>query len=114
MKYFKRKEFQCQCGCGFNTIDYELAEVLDSIRLHYNSPIKITSGCRCRKHNKHENGSKTSKHLIGQAVDFKVKGVNSNDVYSYLCETYPNKYGIGKYNGRTHIDIRSQKARWIA
>lgn len=29
MKYFKRNEFECKCGCSFDTVDFELAEVMD-------------------------------------------------------------------------------------
>ena len=112
MKFFKRREFECKCGCGFNTVDFELSEVMDDIREHFKEEVTITSGCRCRKHNKAEGGEDGSTHLIGQACDFKVKNAHEDVVADYLEKKYPNKYGIGRYNGRTHIDVRLSKARW--
>ena len=115
MDYFSRDEVQCQCGCGYNTVDYELAQELDSIREYFGSPITINSGCRCREYNAKEGGSTNSQHLYGKAVDMVVKGVNANEVYKYLDQVYKGKYGIGKYNGRTHFDVRSgSAARWDA
>ena len=115
MKHFRRDEFECKCEwrCGFDTVDFELAEVMDSIREHFDKPISITSGFRCVKSNKNTDGaSLTSKHMLGMACDFKVEGVHADIVADYLEKEYPNKYGIGRYNGRTHIDVRKNKARW--
>ena len=112
MKYFNRNEFACRCNCGFATVDYELAIVLDELREHFNSPASINSGCRCETHNKKIGGSANSKHINGTAADVSIKDVLSDDVYDYLDSKYPNTYGIGRYNSWTHIDIRSQKARW--
>ena len=112
MKYFKRKEFVCKCGCGFDTVDYMLAIVLDDLRANFGVPITITSGCRCKKHNKNEGGSKNSQHISGKASDLKVKGVKPRKVFDYLDKKYPNKFGLGLYNNRIHIDVRNKKARW--
>lgn len=112
MKYFKRQEFACKCGCGFDTVDYELAIVLDSLRNNFNTPVIINSGCRCKEHNKEIGGSPKSQHLVGKAADIVVKGIHENMVYAYLDEKYPNKYGLGLYEGRVHIDVRPNKTRW--
>jgi len=107
MKYFKRLEFACKCNCGFDTVDYELAEVLDDVREHFGKPVTITSGCRCDAHNAKVGGAKNSVHKTGQAADFRVKDVHADDVAMYLHNKYPNKYGIGRYVGRTHVDTKS-------
>lgn len=112
MKYFKRKEFACKCGCGFDTVDYELAEVLDDLREHFGKPAIINSGCRCVKHNESVGGAKSSKHLFGIAVDVRIRDVAEEDVYEYLNVKYNTKYGLGLYNGRVHIDVRKNRARW--
>ena len=112
MKYFSRIEFECQCGCGFDVVDYELGEVLDELREHYKVPVTINSGCRCKAHNKAIGGAYNSTHTLGKAADVVVKDVPSDDVYEYLNSTYNHKYGVGKYVGRTHIDVRPTKARW--
>ena len=110
---FSREEFICKCGnCGFATVDVELIDVLEDVRYHFDEPITINSGCRCKAHNEAEGGSSRSKHLEGIACDFKVRNFHADGVAAYLEDKYPDKYGIGRYNGRTHIDVRSIKARW--
>ena len=109
---FSRSEFACKCGCGYDTVDVELIMVVQDLREYYGRPVTINSGCRCEKHNKAEGGEPDSTHLIAKAGDIKVKGISSNKIYAYLDMKYPDKYGIGKYKGRTHIDVRPDRARW--
>ena len=111
-RFFKRSEFACHCGCGFNVVDAELLKVLTDTRKYFNSPITITSGCRCRIHNVNIRGSDNSFHTRGIAADIKVKRVVADEVYRYLDRTYPDSYGLGKYLSWTHIDVRPTKARW--
>lgn len=111
-KYFKRKEFECSCGCGFDVVDTELLKVLEKVRIHFAKPITITSGNRCVAHNRKIGGASKSKHIFGTACDFKVKNVHADIVADYLEEEYPDTFGIGRYKGRTHLDIRKSKARW--
>jgi uncharacterized protein YcbK (DUF882 family) len=113
MEYFQRSEFACKCGCGFATVDYELAEVVDELRGYFGKPVLITSGCRCEVHNSKVGGSKNSKHKLGIACDLKVLGVDAEVVYQYLNTKYLGKYGIGLYDSWVHIDVRLNKARWI-
>ena len=121
MKYFKKSEFTChgkncsadgKSGCGVSIVDVELGDVLDDLRGHYNTPITITSGYRCEKHNTAVGGAKNSQHMQGIAADIKVSGKEPSEVYKLLNEKYPNKYGIGLYKGWVHLDIRTTKARW--
>ena len=109
---FSRSEFDCQCGCGFSTVDVELIKVLEVVRKKFGRSIKINSGCRCEEHNKKEGGSYGSKHKQGIAADIVVSGVSPDKVYAFLDLFMPNSYGIGKYNSFTHIDVRKTKARW--
>ena len=120
-KYFNRSEFACKCGCGFETVDHELLELVSVVRVRFNLPLTINSSCRCLEHNeavqKEANKnyvpySSKSKHMQGIAADIVVKGVNPKDVYKFICEAYPDQYGVGKYNSFTHIDVRRNKARW--
>ena len=110
---FLRSEFACRCGCGFNTVDITLIEVLEGIRSHFNAPVTITSGNRCPEYNATIPGaSSKSQHAKGMAADFKVKGIHADEVADYLEEKYPNWFGIERYVGRTHIDVRSRPYRW--
>lgn len=110
--YFKRFEFACPCGCAGDTVDAELLQIVTKVREHFDQAVTINSGFRCAEHNARVGGSKNSLHLIGKAADIRVKGVNQDLVANYLEGEFPDKYGIGRYNGRTHIDVRQRKARW--
>lgn len=111
---FLRSEFACKCGCGFDAVDITLNEVLEDVRKHFGgNSIKITSGNRCPKYNATIPGaSSKSQHTKGMAADFRVKNVHEDRVADYLEEKYPDWFGIGRYEGRTHIDVRSTPARW--
>ena len=111
-KYFKRKEFACRCGCGFETVDIELLEVLEDVREHFGKPVVINCACRCEQHNAEEGGAKGSKHKLGIAADIRVKDVEPDRVFSYLDSKYSTTYGVGRYHTFTHIDVRSTLARW--
>lgn len=115
-KHFDRSEFACRCGCGFDTVDVDLARVLEDLREKADSPIRITSGCRCKIHNKAIGGSDFSMHMWGKAADIVVDNMTPSAVYDYLDEKYPDKYGIGLYQrgvgGWVHIDVRPSKSRW--
>ena len=107
---FKRSEFACKCGCGFDTVDAGLLQALNKIRDHFEVPITITSGCRCIHHNNTVGGATTSQHLIGRAGDFTVQGVLPDEVYAYVNEWHTG--GLGYYQDFTHIDSRNIKTRW--
>jgi uncharacterized protein YcbK (DUF882 family) len=111
---FFRSEFACKCGCGFDTVDAELIIVLQDIRDHFNQPVDINCGCRCRVHNNRTPGAgKNSQHLYGRAADIRVSNVQPATVQEYLRGKYPGKYGIGHYYDFTHIDTRTgSAARW--
>ena len=109
---FKREEFTCKCGCGFDTVDIQLIKLLDQIRFYFAEPVIITSGCRCFKRNVSEGGSDKSQHLIGKAADFVVVGVKPYLVATYVERMHPDTYGVGRYESFTHVDVREQKTRW--
>lgn len=110
--HFKRSEFACKCGCGFDVVDHELLNVLELIRRRFDSPVIITSGCRCESHNKESGGKLDSQHLIGKAADIVVKNISPVKIVKFLESEFPARYGIGLYNGWVHIDVRANKARW--
>ena len=88
-KNFKVSEFLCP-----NTNELILSELVVSIaqnvRDKYKKSITITSGYRTQKFNDSLVGSvKTSPHIKGKAIDFKVSGINKNTVLAYV-KTIPN------------------------
>jgi len=111
-EHFSRHEFACHCGCGFDVADVELVTVLEDVRTRFGAKVRINSGARCPKHNMDVGGSPKSQHKLGKAGDIEVEGVPARSVADYLEHKYPNTYGIGRYNGRTHLDVRLHRARW--
>ena len=67
-KYFKVSEFKCNC-CGSLVIDEKFLLKLDSARSLAGIPFVITSGYRCRSHNKNVGGNPNSSHRLGSAAD---------------------------------------------
>ena len=108
---FQRSEFACSCGCGFDAVDIELLEAMQSIRDYFKSPMNVHCVCRCLDKNRSVGSKDTSKHLRGLAVDFSFKDIPHKTVYDTICEMYPDTYGIILYDWGVHLDIRTQKYR---
>lgn len=108
-KNFSRHEFACKCGCGFNTVDYQLAIALQDVRDYFKKRTTIISGCRCKMHNISIGGELFSLHMWGQAADIVVINTHPQEVFAYLDKKYDGKYGVGGYNHHTHVDVRSGK-----
>jgi len=72
--------------------------------------IEVVSGFRHPSVNK----SKKSRHTMGKAVDFRVRGVDVTALRDYLIDKYQD-VGIGYYPDRfVHLDVaRKHKAIWI-
>jgi uncharacterized protein YcbK (DUF882 family) len=110
--YVTRKEMACKCGCGQDTFDVELSEVLEDLRKHFKARLFINSGNRCIKHNAKVGGADDSYHLRSKSADVSNEKVPPSEVYAYLVEKYPYRYGIGSYDSFTHIDVRTAMKRW--
>lgn len=111
-KHFNRSEFACKCGCGKDTVDYNLVFILEEIREAFNIPVKINSANRCESHNKAIGGAERSRHLISQAADIVIDGIPQEFVFNFIDLKYPDTLGLGAYKTFTHIDVRANKARW--
>ncbi len=117
---FKRSEFACECGCGFDTVDIELLTLLIDLRGRFGI-VNITGPNRCVFHNEKVQKENTtgyyvpfsskSYHTKGMAVDTKFPMAKVLDVYKYLKEMYPNRFGFILYHNRIHIDVRPVKYR---
>jgi len=113
LKYFKRSEFDCKCGCGETIVNDELLQLLDDAREFAKIPFVITSGYRCQKHHddltrRGYHTSKTSAHLKGLAVDIKCSDSKSRaiilDALGYVGF---KRFGVAK--SFIHTDIDSDK-----
>ncbi len=107
-KYFKEYEYSCKCGCGKSDLNPELLRMLDELRYKCNRPLIINSGCRCEEHNRKSNGSSTSSHLSGFAVDIKAETSKEkfDIVYNALMSGFRR---IGIYSKFIHLDIDNNK-----
>jgi uncharacterized protein YcbK (DUF882 family) len=108
--HFSRSEFACKCGCGFDTVDFELIRCLEYIRHTFDAPVIISSGCRCQEYNAEIEGAESSFHLQGRAADIVVQGISPDSVH-VLADSM-EVGGLGRYDTFTHIDTRSDYARW--
>lgn len=110
--HFKKSEFACKDGCGFDDEDLKVVEILEIIRSHFgNKPVVITSGCRCIKRNNKVGGIKGSAHTLGKAADFYIPGVSVQNILNYTTKlmhegkikyTYTNNKNM---KGAIHINI---------
>lgn len=57
-------------------------QFLDPLRRYLKRPIRVTSGYRSEKVNRKVHGSKNSRHMTGEAADFKIEGL---DVHAILA-----------------------------
>jgi len=73
-EYLNAREISCNCEldeCLYTLICPELITRFDKLRFEVNSPIRITSGFRCKEWNKICGGVSHSKHQVGAAIDMK-------------------------------------------
>lgn len=82
IKHFDKREFACKCGgkyCdGFpEEISGRIVEVLDTIREYTGKPVVVSSGVRCKNHNKTVGGVGNSYHMQGRAADFTICGYSA-------------------------------------
>lgn len=117
-KHLSRWEMECNCGCGFSACDKELIDVLEDCVSHFETKqnrrlvVDITGPNRCITYNAITPGEmKGSTHPLGLAMDFRIRAVHEDDIADYLEAKYPNKYGIGRYNSRIHLDVLPGKPR---
>lgn len=94
----------------------ELAKNLQVLRDEVKKPIKITSGYRPAQHNAKIGGATKSRHITGQAADFKIEGYTPKQVAEVIekliAEGRMKQGGIGTYSTWTHYDVRGTQARW--
>ncbi|MBN2724707.1 MAG: DUF882 domain-containing protein [Deltaproteobacteria bacterium] len=113
------KEFNHVARC-FRTgktmsLNYRLLVEVYEAWIHFGMPqVSIFSGCRQPPH-----ASRTSRHVLGDALDFTFDGVNRKTLARYFLKRRDvkksYKLGIGYYpNGyHIHVDIRKNPGFWV-
>ena len=94
--------------------DKHLLITIDSIRSHFNKPVIVNNWLRHGKYHERgfrlqhtSTGSQNSMHKQGRAIDFKVKGVSSEDVRKLILthrELFPYITRMEKNVSWVHID----------
>lgn len=102
-KFFKRTEFSCPC-CGRVDISDELVNRLDYCREISGVPFRITSGFRCKQHNRRIHGKPRSSHLDGSGADISApSGALKSTILASLFAGGIKRVGI--YKNFIHCDI---------
>ena len=115
---FKRDEFVCPCGCGFDDIDPLIVTTLQRLRDEVQRPVVVNSGCRCKSHNAAVKGSKSSQHLRGKAADIKIEGLTSIQIIDVIRRLYlDGEIYVGyvyAINGASvHVDVRAPQSQTV-
>lgn len=132
MRYFTFREFSRsetaeRLGIDNSIPNYieprivELADtVLDPLRAAWGSPLRVTSGYRCKELNEAVKGSKTSAHLLGSAADIvPMNGKSARELFhfalAWLTDTdTPFDQIIFEVSGKSkwvHIGVRNGKGK---
>ena len=108
---FKLSEFQSGDTKEVK-VDQKLIDKLEKLRKRVGQPLVINSGYRTPERNEAIGGADGSLHKAGKAADIaKVKGLTIDEMAVLAQEMGFD--GIGKYNGRIHVDVRENgPARW--
>jgi uncharacterized protein YcbK (DUF882 family) len=116
--WFKTKEFECKCSnkeCVEQKIAVELVNRLTEIRDYTKSPMRVTSGYRCSKHQEEIRNSgtstvvaKKSTHELGNAADISVSSLTTLNLLPIVEKKFKS---IGIANNFLHVDLRDDKAR---
>lgn len=105
IKYFKKEEFRCRCGCGADTMEKKLILEAEDVRVHFGAPVTVSSGRRCANHNARVGGVSNSRHLKGKAMDFCVKGRSSKEVLEYVQKKPNIRYAYAIDGSYVHMDV---------
>lgn len=101
LRFFKKTEFNCRCGCGRNNMEPEFLKKLDTARGILGFPLIISSGYRCPSHNERVSTTgKSGPHTTGRAADVLIFGREA-----YILVRYMSLHG-----GMTGLGINQRGA----
>lgn len=59
-------------------------KVLEPVRIHFNRPVRISSGYRSTALNRALMGARSSQHIKGEAADFEINGIPNPDICNWM------------------------------
>jgi uncharacterized protein YcbK (DUF882 family) len=87
----------------------QLAAMLEVIRAHFGRPLKVNSAFRGQAVNAGTPGaSKTSQHMLGEAADIEIPGVDDADLHRWIVTQSGLKYGqciLERPPGRSWVHV---------
>lgn len=98
-------------------MDPRLVAGLQALRDRMGKPLTISSGFRCKRHNRAIGGAKDSLHTLAMAADVLVPEGWTPEAFAELAESIDvfRTGGIGVYPTWVHVDVRTTgPARWRA
>jgi len=109
VKSFKIKELMQDDGTEYLKLNMIILNAIQTIRDYFGKPITVTSGYRSEAYNKAVRGSSKSQHILGNAIDFKVKDVSPTVVNDFIKDNWQQLGVTGLEVGKswTHIDCRN-------
>lgn len=112
--HFKKKEFDCKCGCAQTKHDTNLSGNLEKLRTLIGASMVINSGYRCSRHDKAVGGSGSGQHTKGKAADVRCSAVNPV-LLGIVARKYFHGVGIYWYGDTAfvHVDTRGYKTTWL-
>lgn len=112
--HFKVREFACGDGSDAVLVAPRLVMVLETIRTHFGTAVRINSGYRTPQYNAKVGGVAHSQHCYGTAADITVRGQAPATVAAFARQIMPDWGGVGVYarKGSTHIDVREKRSDW--
>lgn len=114
--HFKVREFACGDGSDAVLVAPRLVMVLETIRTHFGTAVRINSGYRTPQYNAKVGGVAHSQHCYGTAADITVRGQAPATVAAFARQIMPDWGGVGVYarKGFTHIDVREKRSDWTS
>lgn len=104
--------FRCKRTKEVRAVDPRLYEVLSTIQDHFGGKrISLVSGFRFQR-------NEGSRHYHASAMDIRIKGVSSRELYKFAESLDTGGMGIGIYprSGFVHVDFRAPgepSYRWV-
>lgn len=110
-EHFTEEELACRC-CGMAMVHPELVRKLEALRHMAGGPVVVTSGYRCKEHNKAVGGVERSYHIFGMAADIWAYSMSPQQLAEMAEKVGFDGIGIYTGMGFVHVDVRGYRARW--
>lgn len=110
IQYFRREDayIGCPCGaCGGFPVEpkEKLMRLADRVRRAAGKTMIPTSTVRCTAHNAAVGGVANSRHLLGQAMDFYIPGMNAQEILTLLRAEADVAYSYAINDTAVHMDV---------